>query len=483
MICPKCGFTIPDGTQFCNSCGAKLDTAPTPVQAAPKVPVTPAAPVYTPKPNPSAYPPPSPGAVPPPYRPPMPPQRPVPPPKKNGTNPVLFMLIGAAAAVVVVAIVLILVFFVFGNKPGQEEVTVPTPEPIASVQPATTAEPTPDPTAEPTPEPTSEPTAEPTPEPTAEPTPEPTAEPTPNPTPNDTGYLIPDSNKRKLTYEDLEGMTHDEMVLARNEIFARHGRRFSTKWIQKYFDSQSWYRGTIDSQDFDNDTLSSVERYNVNFIKDHEDNASNLQNANQTAANTASGSYADVIRKAMDSIPDPMSKYYDGGGVLCDLTGDGVEELLMVYFVESGPAMPESCVFSVYTLENSKAKPLLNEELLYMAAGGPDGDVNVMRKDGVVYIGARKSDWNPTDGDYAENPGYWNMYKVVGPTILEDIRVDYCEVDIGGDITPAESTAVINGESVTYEEYLAWRDSFEFVLSIDDWEPETTLPELLDLVS
>ena len=35
MICPKCGFTIPDGTQFCTSCGAKLSTPP-PTPPAPK---------------------------------------------------------------------------------------------------------------------------------------------------------------------------------------------------------------------------------------------------------------------------------------------------------------------------------------------------------------------------------------------------------------------------------------------------------------
>jgi len=39
-------------------------------------------------------------------------------------------------------------------------------------------------------------------------------------------YFFYDSDMRLLTESDLEGMSVDEMRLARNEIFARRGRKF-----------------------------------------------------------------------------------------------------------------------------------------------------------------------------------------------------------------------------------------------------------------
>lgn len=83
-------------------------------------------------------------------------------------------------------------------------------------------------------------------------------------------YIFPQSSTQILTEDDLKGMSSDELLLARNEIYARHGRRFSTPEIQTYFDSKSWYHGTVDPEDFDVSVLSSTEKANVTFIKSHE---------------------------------------------------------------------------------------------------------------------------------------------------------------------------------------------------------------------
>ena len=40
----------------------------------------------------------------------------------------------------------------------------------------------------------------------------------------------------------LHGLNLYELRLLRNEIFARHGARFHTGWLQSYFDDQPWYR-------------------------------------------------------------------------------------------------------------------------------------------------------------------------------------------------------------------------------------------------
>ena len=87
---------------------------------------------------------------------------------------------------------------------------------------------------------------------------------------DDDDYILPDSGTRKLTNSDLAGLDADELELARNEIYARAGRRFNTDYIQDYFDDKWWYVGTIEPEDFTEDMLNDVEKYNVNFIRNYE---------------------------------------------------------------------------------------------------------------------------------------------------------------------------------------------------------------------
>lgn len=86
----------------------------------------------------------------------------------------------------------------------------------------------------------------------------------------DDDYILPDSGTRKLTNSDLAGLDADELELARNEIYARAGRRFNTDYIQDYFDDKWWYVGTIEPEAFTEDMLNDVEKYNVNFIRNYE---------------------------------------------------------------------------------------------------------------------------------------------------------------------------------------------------------------------
>lgn len=86
-------------------------------------------------------------------------------------------------------------------------------------------------------------------------------------------YLLPASGTEYLAREDLLGLTWEECCFARNEIYARHGRIFSTPAIRSYFESKSWYRGTIDGPTFDANVgsyLSALERANVNLISEYE---------------------------------------------------------------------------------------------------------------------------------------------------------------------------------------------------------------------
>ncbi len=48
--------------------------------------------------------------------------------------------------------------------------------------------------------------------------------------------------------------------MARNEIYARHGRKFKDKTLQKYFDEKSWYEGEYEPDEFQETWLSLLER-------------------------------------------------------------------------------------------------------------------------------------------------------------------------------------------------------------------------------
>ena len=108
-------------------------------------------------------------------------------------------------------------------------------------------------------------------DPTAAPLPIETPAPTPSPTPAPVSeYLLPESNSRYLTEADLSNLTWEQCCLARNEIFARHGRMFQTTEIANYFNSKSWYHGTIAPANFSETVLNEYERANVNFISQYE---------------------------------------------------------------------------------------------------------------------------------------------------------------------------------------------------------------------
>lgn len=79
-------------------------------------------------------------------------------------------------------------------------------------------------------------------------------------------YILTDSSSRALTDEDVAGMSYDDMQMAINEIYARHGRKFASGSIQSYFESQPWYQGTVDADSFDESVFSTVEGQNIQFL-------------------------------------------------------------------------------------------------------------------------------------------------------------------------------------------------------------------------
>ena len=84
------------------------------------------------------------------------------------------------------------------------------------------------------------------------------------------GMLIPDSDSRYLTEDDLKGFTAEELRIARNEIYARYGRKFNDSKLQEHFNSMDWYFPMTDPEDFDESLLNDYEIKNLELIAKYE---------------------------------------------------------------------------------------------------------------------------------------------------------------------------------------------------------------------
>lgn len=85
-----------------------------------------------------------------------------------------------------------------------------------------------------------------------------------------TDYILPTSNTALVSYDTLRPLSDWQLRLARNEIYARHGRRFNDAQLQAYFDSKSWYHGTIAPDAFDASVLNDTELANIARIQEVE---------------------------------------------------------------------------------------------------------------------------------------------------------------------------------------------------------------------
>lgn len=83
-------------------------------------------------------------------------------------------------------------------------------------------------------------------------------------------FIIYDSDKRYVTGADLDRLDKDQLRLARNEIYARRGRRFNDQYLQGYFNGKGWYQGTVAPESFNEGMFNDYERANAYFIADYE---------------------------------------------------------------------------------------------------------------------------------------------------------------------------------------------------------------------
>ena len=80
----------------------------------------------------------------------------------------------------------------------------------------------------------------------------------------------PLGSQRKITYNDIDGLNQHELLIFKNEIYARNGYKFSlVRWVVDYFNEQSWYVNSPHDNKDPNDVyrqMSSIEKYNIEFL-------------------------------------------------------------------------------------------------------------------------------------------------------------------------------------------------------------------------
>jgi hypothetical protein len=119
-------------------------------------------------------------------------------------------------------------------------------------------------------------------------------------------YAIPVSSFQELKKDQLDA-SGNWLWIARNEIYARHGRIFTNSYLNSYFSSKSWYEPVSDS--IGDEDLSSLELENVRLIQAQEKNY---------------------------EVEHPYPQRYESGNtVLTDLDGDGTKEKVTYELVQT----------------------------------------------------------------------------------------------------------------------------------------------------
>lgn len=273
MFCTKCGAQLPDGSKFCTKCGTPTDVVasettvmPTagethvmsgqPTQAVPQTgqPMPQVTQVASPPASPQApY-----GAAPqqPVYS--SVPQQPAYGQGGQGNGGSRRgVVVGVVVAIIAVAIAAVtFIMFdlmgLFGGKTGRDAATTAASSPVASSTSAAGTSTASTSAACSSAASTSAQTH------------------TPAPRDASSDYVIPDSDCTSYTADDIKAMnlSVDELWYARNEIYARHGRKFQNETLQAYFNSKPWYTPEYSPDEFDDSVqLSSVERANAAAIK------------------------------------------------------------------------------------------------------------------------------------------------------------------------------------------------------------------------
>ena len=76
-------------------------------------------------------------------------------------------------------------------------------------------------------------------------------------------YIFPDMDTRYLTQDEVSKLSLQAVCYAKNELYARHGRKFLSQKLKDYFNDKTWYEGTVDPDSFSPGVFNTYENDNL----------------------------------------------------------------------------------------------------------------------------------------------------------------------------------------------------------------------------
>lgn len=124
-----------------------------------------------------------------------------------------------------------------------------------------------------------------------------------------TDYIFPCSDTEFIDFEEATSKTDEELRIGRNEIYARHGRKFDDVELQAYFDNKDWYQGTTSPEEFDESILSLEEKRNIKNLSDLEGQRDLLSSKQSYRYNYDSTLYENGYGPQRENFPDKNGEY------------------------------------------------------------------------------------------------------------------------------------------------------------------------------
>ena len=121
-------------------------------------------------------------------------------------------------------------------------------------------------------------------------------------------YYEPNLSEKVLTEEEIDRLSMTECVIARNQLFAKYGRKFEDAFLDQVFSLKSWYEPRYTPAEFDQiwqDSFTDIEKENLLAIMDYE-----------KFYKTKSSGTAKAVRRLLS-------------GSWIDLDGDGIKEQII----------------------------------------------------------------------------------------------------------------------------------------------------------
>lgn len=196
-------------------------------------------------------------------------------------------------------------------------------------------------------------------------------------------YILFESVYRRLTDEDVDEFDKETLSKAIDEIYAREGMEFDSLEKKDLYKSYLWYNPTIPEEEFSDDMLSEVEKYNIRFLKSQIEEIDDKEIEKQEIVERGytEGTYKNpdgyiiVMRNWEDGNFEKIKNmfsveiYYPNGEILCEenrMELDTYTALLVGYQCD------------IEQLSDGTLNLLLGADLMYQMGLDPFTDVSVI---------------------------------------------------------------------------------------------------------